>query len=114
MMIAAVYVRSARPSEAEMKRQLKRCTDVAGLNCFRVEPTLVFRDFGTGNRVRRHPGFEAMMVALTAGQADALVVEEVSRLSRAVPELLSVLNELAGRGIQVLTADGPAMPILFR
>lgn len=116
MKIAAVYIRCAAGAESVMERQVRRCFAVAGQNSLSVAPALIFQDCGaSGRRVGRHPGFKAMMAALSAGEADVLVVEDVSsRLSRAVPELLSVLSELAEKSIQVLTAEGPSLPILFR
>lgn len=89
-----------------MRRQLDRCIGFATRNGLLVEPSLVFQDIGSGlEQSRRRPGYRALMGALSAHQAEVLIVDELSRLSRSLPELLATLKELDAIGVQVLVAE---------
>lgn len=66
----------------------------------------LFADKASGS-TRKRPQLEACLGYLRSG--DTLRVKSVDRLARSVSDLLDILSELKGRGIDVQFADAPAL-----
>jgi site-specific DNA recombinase len=100
---AAIYARFStdRQSEASIADQVRVCTDYATRNGFKVAAQ--FEDQGiSGASIAGRPGVRQLIDAALAGQFEAVLVTDLSRLSRAQIDLLSVIEEFEEAGIRLL------------
>lgn len=68
----------------------------------------VHLDHGVSGRNRDHPGLRGALA--TCREGDALVVANLDRLERSVPDARSILEELTGRGVK-LSSAGTSMTL---
>ncbi|MCU0677657.1 MAG: recombinase family protein, partial [Myxococcota bacterium] len=105
----AVYARysSDRQSEASIEDQVRRCRAFAVDAGAIVDDALVFADYAVSGASLARAGLEAMLAAVAAGRVDAIVVEDMSRLSRDLADAASVFRRLQFEGVSLLgVADG--------
>jgi site-specific DNA recombinase len=90
----AVYARfsSEGQREASIEDQLRRCHEFVVSNSGTVREDLTFSDRATSGAGTDRPGYERMMrlVANKPREIDVIVIEDLSRLSRAAADLFTV------------------------
>ena len=102
-MKAALYARFStdRQSESSIEDQYRVCSD----RCAKEGLLVVarFEDQGiSGAAIGNRPGFLAMVEAATTADFDALVVMDLTRLSRSQGDLSKVIDRLTSRGIRII------------
>lgn len=63
---------------------------------------LIIEEKESGKNIDDRPKFKALMELLQEG--DTLIVESISRLSRSVYDFLTIIRELDGKGVTVISA----------
>lgn len=103
-MKVAVYIRVNSLEQAGVERQrdsIKEYCKKNGLICEKE-----FVDYCSGIQVNRK-AFESMKKELTSGKYGAVVVSDISRISRNVSDVLEFYRELGKKGIELHTSkDG--------
>lgn len=99
---AAIYARQSTPQDEGIKRQVARCTALAEERGWPV--TRVYdRDNNVSASAPRGPSTDwaQMLRDIDAGLLDVVVAVNLDRLLRGIGDL----NELLGRGVQVVTVE---------
>lgn len=105
----AIYARfsSERQSETSINDQVRRCQEYVANTGGVVDDTAVFTDFAISGSSLSRPGFEALMAAVEAGKVDAIVTEDISRISRDFADAANVFKRLQYAGVPLIgIADG--------
>lgn len=97
----AFYVRVSTADGQTCENQIRQLQEVAERARWKV--TAVFRDEGiSGAKGRdRRPGLDAMLKAVTRREVDLVAAWSVDRLGRSLPDLINLLGELQGRGVDL-------------
>lgn len=92
----AVYARfsSDRQNEASIEEQVARCRRFVEERGGALADDLTFADFAVSGASLDRPGFEALMRAVDGRRVDAVVTEDVSRISRDVADAAAVFKQL--------------------
>ncbi|WP_427913955.1 recombinase family protein [Ramlibacter sp. MMS24-I3-19] len=99
---AAIYVRCVRP-DASSQEQKSACLQAAALHGFEVSEEHVFTDHGvSGLRVRHRSGLSALRKTLKDESMEAVVLQDLSRLSRDIRQLAGLLREFEEKGVRVI------------
>lgn len=105
----ATYARysSDLQRESSIDDQQQRCRSYVEKRGGRVDPHLTFSDAAISGASLQREGFDRLMSAIRAGKVDALVTEDVSRVSRDLADSAIVLRELDYLGVRLIgIADG--------
>lgn len=108
---AAIYARYSthQQRETSIEDQVRRCTELARRHGYEVKPDLVFSDAaisGKDEALDKRAGYHDLLRAWDARDFDAVVVDELSRLTRGGIEL-ALLHERVDRSrVRLITADG--------
>jgi site-specific DNA recombinase len=107
----AIYARfsSEGQRDASIDDQVRRCRAFADENGARVPDDLVFSDRATSGAGTDRPGFERLMRLVTdrPARVDVILVEDLSRLSRAQADLFTVQRLLEFAEVRLIgIADG--------
>jgi DNA invertase Pin-like site-specific DNA recombinase len=107
----AVYARfsSDRQRDASIDDQVHRCRDFVEGHGGKVSPDLVLADHAVSGASLQRPAFERLMELATAKprRIDAIVVEDVSRLSRDFADAADLFKRLRYHEVALLgVADG--------
>lgn len=105
----AIYARfsSDRQSETSIEDQVARCRRFVEGRGGSVDEGLVFADFAVSGASMQRPGWEALTRAVDAGRVDAIVAEDVSRVSRDHADAAMLFRRLQYLGIPLLgVGDG--------
>lgn len=108
---AAIYARYSthQQRETSIEDQVRRCTELARRYGYEVKPDLVFSDAaisGKDEALDKRAGYHDLLRAWDARRFDAVVVDELSRLTRGGVEL-ALLHERVDRSrVRLITADG--------
>lgn len=106
MKTAAIYARCARRSASSITEQTSACARVAALHSLEVQDEQVFVDNGSSSStLDGRAGLSALREALKTEALSAVVVQDLSRLSRNVSDLLALLGEFEDRGVQVIAVE---------
>lgn len=71
----------------------------------RLSAALIFRDDAVSGAVRDRPGLVALMSAVTSGQVDVVVVEDLGRLSRDTEDSAGIRKRIAYAGVRLVALD---------
>ena len=102
-MRAAIYARFStdRQTESSIEDQYRVCSERCAKEGLQVVAR--FEDQGvSGAAIGNRPGFLAMVEAATTADFDALVVMDLTRLSRSQGDLSKVIDRLTSRGIRII------------
>jgi site-specific DNA recombinase len=105
----AIYARfsSDLQREASIEDQVRRCRkfiEQAGGDPGKAQ---IFSDFAVSGSSMDRPGFEAMMAAVDAGRIEAIVTEDLSRITRDFADAAFIFKRLQYASIPLLgVADG--------
>jgi site-specific DNA recombinase len=105
----ALYARysSDRQSESSIEDQIARCRRFVEERAGAIDPRLVFTDAAISGSVIVRPGWDALMSAVRGKLVDAIVVEDVSRVSRDLGDSATIMRELRYLRVQLLgVGDG--------
>lgn len=107
----AIYCRVASPDQAQFCHQQKdRLTKYAEAQGWVVQD--IFMDIGTPSHSQR-PAAQKMLEGCKMGRYDAVVTASISRLSRNMPDLLKIVQQLKANGVigvfvtEQITTDSP-------
>lgn len=100
----AVYARfsSDRQSEASIDDQVARARRYAAQHGATVDEARVFTDYAVSAASMQRPGWEALMRAAEARVIDAILVEDLSRVSRKVGDTAIVVERLQWLGVRLI------------
>lgn len=100
----AVYARfsSDRQSETSIEDQVARCRRFVEERGGTVADELVFADFAVSGASLQRPGWEALMRAVDSRRVDAIIAEDVSRVSRDIADAAAVFKRLQYLGVPLI------------
>ena len=105
----AIYARfsSERQSETSIDDQVRRCRKFIVEAGADPENATVFSDFAVSGASLARPGFEMLMLAVERQQVDAIVTEDISRISRDFADAAAVFKQLQYARVPLIgIADG--------
>ena len=116
----AFYVRVSTADGQSTENQTRALHEVAARSGWNV--TAIFSDDGiSGSKGRdRRPGLDALLKAVTRREVDLVAAWSVDRLGRSLPDLINLLGELQGRGVdlflhqQALDTSTPGGRMMFQ
>jgi len=102
---AAIYARYSSDNQRpeSIDDQISACRELAAARGFSVDPTHVFTDKAKSGALRERPGLEALLAAARDHQFHAVLVDDLSRLSRDNYFLLTLYAELRFRGVRIIS-----------
>jgi site-specific DNA recombinase len=105
----AIYARysSALQNERSIEDQVRRCADHVRAAGGGVNEDLIFTDVAISAASLKRPGFEMMMKAVDERRVDAIVAEDLSRISRDLADSATLFKGLQYAGVPLIgVADG--------
>lgn len=112
MQQAAIYARYSTEEQraTSLDDQIRRCREKALSEGYEVADEHVFVDAaitGSEKGVKKREGYQALLRACEAGQVEAIIVTEVSRLARSQQETITLRSLVERTRVRLLTiADG--------
>ena len=113
MLRIAIYCRYSTDlqDESSIEDQTRICRELAKRMKWR-EPSIVYADSAISGASRHNrPEYLRMMADMKAGKFDALVVENISRLTRDVEDSAFTMKRAEFRGVQIYPANNNGAPI---
>lgn len=113
----AIYARfsSEQQRDASIDDQVARCKAFTLQHGGIVDDGLIFADYAVSGASLLRPGFEGLMRAVESGKAEAIVTEDMSRISRDFADAASIFKRLqfaqiplvgVGDGVDTSRRDG--------
>ena len=102
---AATYARYStdRQSDKSLEDQARNCRDRAAREGWTIAAT--YADRGISGATSNRPEYQEMLAAALAGDFEALIVDDMSRLARDEIETQLAVRRLRLRGIRVIGAS---------
>src|SRR5262249_39641225 len=104
-MKVAIYARysseNQRPESIE--DQIRACREVAAARGYGVDGAHIYRDDAKSGALRDRPGLEALLAAARTQQFQAVLVDDLSRLSRDNHYLLTLYAEFRFNGVRIIS-----------
>ena len=104
-MKVAIYARysseNQRPESIE--DQIRGCEELAAERGYSVDSTHIYRDEAKSGALRDRPGLETLLAAARARQFEAVLVDDLSRLSRDNHFLLTLYAEFRFNGVRIIS-----------
>jgi len=101
----AIYARysseNQRPESIE--DQIRGCEELAAERGYSVDSTHIYRDEAKSGALRDRPGLETLLAAARARQFEAVLVDDLSRLSRDNHFLLTLYAEFRFNGVRIIS-----------
>jgi len=91
-MRVSIYIRCVNPDKSEFDGQRNRCISYAAQAGHEVVSMYV--DYRQSSLDDHQPALQEMLAAARAGAFDALIIDQLYRLSRAEVQLSQYLNDL--------------------
>ena len=108
-MKVGIYIRCASPNQAEFDEQRNRCTVFATQAGHEV--VAVFEDFGKSGLDKQRPGLQAMLAAAQAGAFDALIIDQLYRLSRDDRYIWFYMDFLKNHNVSLIIPNKTLIPL---
>jgi site-specific DNA recombinase len=105
----AIYARfsSSRQRETSIEDQVRRCREFIASAGGDPSRAIIFQDLAISGASTDRPGFEAMMAAVGEKRIDAIVTEDLSRISRDFADSAFIFKRLQFARVPLLgVADG--------
>src|SRR5262245_25040013 len=104
-MRASIYARYSSDNQRpeSIDDQVRGCLELAAARGYTVDPAHVFKDEAKSGALRDRPSLEALCAAARAGQFQAVLVDDLSRLSRDNHFLLTLYAELRFYGVRIVS-----------
>lgn len=111
MLRAAIYARYSthQQRETSIEDQVRRCTEVAQRFGYETTEALVFADAaisGKDEAVDKRAGYQDLLQAWDERRFDAIVVDELSRLTRGGVEFARLHDRIEKSRVRLITGDG--------
>jgi site-specific DNA recombinase len=104
-MKAAIYARysseNQRPESIE--DQVRECQQLAAARGYSVDPAHIYKDEAKSGALNDRPGLEALLAAAGARQFEAVLVDDLSRLSRDNHFLLTLYAQFRFNGVRIIS-----------
>src|SRR5262252_3429051 len=104
-MKVAIYARysseNQRPESIE--DQIRGCQELAAARGYSVDPAHIYRDEAKSGALRDRPGLEALCAAARSHEFEAVLVDDLSRLSRDNHFLLTLYAEFRFNGVRIIS-----------
>src|SRR5215471_19834831 len=104
-MKVAIYARysseNQRPESIE--DQIRGCEELAAERGYSVDPAHIYRDEAKSGASRDRSGLEALLAAVRAHEFQAVLVDDLSRLSRDNHFLLTLYADFRFNGVQIVS-----------
>ena len=94
-----IYARTANESDFVINNQIESLKYLAGQKNLNVKK--IFIDNGYSDTSLSRPEFQKMLRYLINNKVDAILVKDMSRLSRNTTSILKLTNELRELGIKI-------------
>jgi site-specific DNA recombinase len=104
-MRAAIYARYSSENQRpeSIDDQVRGCQVLATSRGFSVDPNQVYSDEAKSGALRDRPGLEALCAAARNREFEAVLVDDLSRLSRDNHFLLTLYAELRFHGVRIVS-----------
>ena len=104
-MKAAIYARYSSDNQRpeSITDQITACQALADSREYVVDAAHVYKDEAKSGALRDRPGLEALLTAARARQFEAVVVDDLSRLSRDNHFLLTLYAEFRFNGVRIIS-----------
>ena len=104
---AKAYTRVASSEDADTRlaAQAEACVAWAELNGYTIGTEDIFREIGSGIRLSR-PSLDKLLSMAAEGEFNALFVYSTDRLSRDLVQLIWLLKEFTGHGVELHFVEG--------
>ena len=111
-MRVALYCRVASADQMAMDAQEATLRCYASEHGYDVKVCCTDNGF-SGLRLDNRPGFAELNAAIAAGEIDAVLVRNETRIGRNFPQVDGWIDGLKERGVQFITSDYPYAPPVF-
>ncbi len=110
-MPTATYGRTSSEEQraTSIDDQLRNCKAIAAREGLTIDPSLYFSDeaiTGKASGNKRRAGYRRLLDAIEAGICTVVVVDELSRLTRAFGEGGRLIDVVTEQGLRIITGDG--------
>ena len=104
-MKAAIYARYSSDNQRpeSIDDQVRACLEVAVARGFSVAPEHIFSDEAKSGALRSRPALERLREAVAAHAVEAVLIDDLSRLSRDNHYLLTLYAEFRFHGVRILS-----------
>ena len=104
-MRAAIYARYSSENQRpeSIDDQIQACQGLAAARGYVVNPQHIYRDEAKSGALRDRPGLEALLTAARARQFEAVLADDLSRLSRDNHFLLTLYAEFRFNGVRIIS-----------
>ena len=104
-MRASIYARYSSENQRpeSIDDQVRACQTLAASRGYSLDPSHVFSDEAKSGALRDRPGLEALCAAARNREFEAVVVDDLSRLSRDNHFLLTLYAELRFYGVRIIS-----------
>src|SRR5262252_6797120 len=104
-MKAAIYARYSSDNQRpeSIDDQIQACQELAAARGYAVDPTHIYKDEAKSGAIRDRPGLEALLAAARTRQFQAVLVDDLSRLSRDNHYLLTLYAEFRFNGVRIIS-----------
>lgn len=100
---AAAYCRIALPDVSAMNCQKEY------LQCYALSQgygdLAIYEDNGANGLTLDRPGFRLLEADIQAGKIDAVLVRDIARIGRNLPDVVGWMNELRRHGVRLVVAE---------
>ncbi len=105
VMKAAIYARYSSDNQRResIEDQVRSCRELAAAQGLTVAPEHVFADEAKSGALRKRPALERLRQAARAGEFEAVLIDDLSRLSRDNHYLLTLYAEFRFDGVRILS-----------
>lgn len=104
-MKAAIYARYSSDNQRpeSIDDQIRACRELATVRGYSVDPAHIYTDEAKSGALRDRPGLEALLVAAREHQFQAVLVDDLSWLSRDNHFLLTLYAELRFHEVRIIS-----------
>jgi len=104
-MKVAIYARYSSDNQRpeSIDDQISACQELATARGYALDPTHIYKDEAKSGVLRDRPGLEALLTAARAQQFQAVLVDDLSRLSRNNHLLLTLYAELRFHDVRLIS-----------
>src|SRR5437868_22360 len=107
---AAVYCRVSSLRQAEeglsLPEQEKRCRDFAAQRGWDLDDRHVYTERGVSGTKQSRPALDALLLAVEAGEVDAVVTPKIDRLGRSAAHNLELFERFDSADVTLYSLDG--------
>ncbi len=104
-MKTAIYARYSSENQRpeSIDDQIQACQELAAARGYVVDPAHIYKDEAKSGALRDRPGLEALLAAARAQQFQAVLVDDLSRLSRDNHFLLTLYAECRFNSVRIIS-----------